>query len=102
MGNFKKYAVVLAGSFIFATHSNASEPAARNVCKQFLEQRGYTSKDWGQYWNWTTVDNRDGSWSVGARFVGMAPGRGETNLYVSCVTSKNGDNWKLQRLTRLQ
>lgn len=102
MANFRKYAIVLVGSFIFSTHSNASEPAARNVCKQFLAQSGYTSKDWGEYWNWTTVNNRDGTWSVGARFVGMAPGRGETNLYVSCVTSKNGDNWKLQRLTRLQ
>jgi hypothetical protein len=80
----------------------ASPAQAREACKQFVAQSGYTVQDWGQSWNWTVVDNADGSSSVGMRFVGMPPGGGVANLYVSCVTLGNGSNWRLKTLTRLQ
>ena len=99
--NLIKFLAVTA-AFLSTTATHASEPAAREVCKQFLERSGYIAKDWGQYWNWTTIDNKDGSWSVGARFVGMPPGGGVTNLYVTCIAQKRGDNWKLEKLSRLQ
>lgn len=79
-----------------------SAPAARESCRQFIERRGYHVQEWGEYWNWTTIDNRDGTWSVGARFVGMPPGGGSTNLYVTCVVKNAGDQWSLENLSRLQ
>lgn len=87
---------------LMSAASNASEAAARNVCKQFLERSGYVAKDWGEYWNWTTIDNKDGTWSVGAKFVGMPPGGGSTSLYVTCIAKKRGDNWSLEKLSRLR
>jgi hypothetical protein len=87
---------------VVAMDSMASAPSAREVCKQFIERSGYVVQDWGQYWNWTTVDNRDGTWSVGARFVGMPPGDVTRNVYITCIAQKNGDNWKLEKLSRMQ
>ena len=95
-------AAILAALLIPAIHANASESAARTVCKDFIERSGYRAQDWGEYWKWTTIDNKDGSWSVGARFVGMPPGGGSKNLYVTCIANKKGDNWKLERLVRIQ
>lgn len=80
----------------------ASAPAAREVCRQFIERSGYAVSDWGESWNWTTIDNKDGTWSVGARFIGMPPGGSAKNLYVTCVAKKNGDSWRLESLTRMQ
>ena len=89
-------------AFLHAPHAIASESAAREVCRQFISKSGYSVSDWGQYWDWTTIDNRDGSWSVGARFDGMPPGGGRRALYVVCVAKKSGDNWKLESLSRMQ
>ena len=80
----------------------ADPSSARYVCKDFIARSGYKVQDWGQWSVWTTIDNKDGSWSVGARFMGAAPGDVVRNLYVTCVMRKNGDNWKLEKLTRLQ
>lgn len=80
----------------------SADPAAREACKQFIERSGYRAQSWGESWNWTTIDNKDGSWSVGARFMGAAPGGVVRNLYVTCVMERNGDNWKLEKLARLQ
>lgn len=85
-----------------ATPAMASDAAAREVCKQFISRSGYSVKDWGESWNWKTIDNKDGTWSVGARFDGMPPGGGLRNLYVVCTSKKKGDNWTLEGLNRLQ
>lgn len=85
-----------------AANAFASEPAAREICKQFISKSGYSVRDWGEYWNWTTINNKDGSWSVGARFDGMPPGGGMRNLYVTCIAKQNGDKWTLEKLSRLQ
>jgi len=76
--------------------------SARYVCRGFLERSGYSATEWGNAWEWTTVDNKDGTWSVGARFMGAAPGGQVRNLYVTCVAANSGDNWSLVRLTRLK
>lgn len=81
------------------TTVEAGAAAAREACKQFIEKRGYAVNDWGESWKWTTVKHTDGDWSVGARFIGMPPGRGTTNIYLSCVASQNGDQWTLVSLT---
>jgi len=102
MTTLLKSIIFFAATTLLAGQVNASEAAAREVCRQFIERSGYTVKDWGQYWNWTTIDNKDGSWSVGARFTGLPPGGGLTNLYVTCIAQKRGDNWKLEKLSRMQ
>lgn len=76
--------------------------SARHVCRQFIEQRGYKVSDWGDSYAWTVVVNADGAHSVGARVVAAAPGDVQRNLYLSCVVSNSGDNWRLQSLSRLQ
>lgn len=116
MGNINKRAaaitlfVVIAvslavASSLMAPNSKDSEisvvsesSAAREACKQFIEKRGYAVSEWGETWNWTTVKHNDGSWSVGARFTGMPPGRGTTNIHLSCVASQYGDQWRLVSL----
>lgn len=80
---------------------SASGPAAREACKQFLTSRGYVVQDWGKSWDWTTIDNQDGSWSVGAKFFGAPPGGSPASVYVVCVANKKGDNWKLDKLSRM-
>lgn len=80
----------------------ASPASARYVCKDFIPKKGYVVQQWGETWSWTTIDNKDGTWSVGARIVGMPPGGGVTNMYLSCVVRKSGDSWRLESLSRLQ
>lgn len=76
--------------------------SARYVCKDFITRSGYSVPDFGDYGAWTTVQNADGTWSVGARFMGAAPGGTMRNLYLTCVMSNSGDKWSLVQLSRLQ
>lgn len=82
--------------------ASADPSSARYVCKDFIARSGYKVQDWGEWSSWAAIDNKDGSWSVGARFMGAPPGGVVRNLYVTCVMHKNGDNWRLEKLTRLQ
>lgn len=82
--------------------ATANPASARYMCKEFIPKRGYVVQEWGETWNWTTIDNKDGTWSVGARIVGMPPGGGVKNMYLSCVLRQSGDTWRLESLTRLQ
>lgn len=88
---------------VAATKSPADlSSSARYVCKDFISRSGYQAPDFGEWHRWTAVDNKDGTWSVGARFMGAAPGSGVMNLYVTCVMLNRGDNWSLVKLSRLQ
>ena len=98
----RKVVMVFLLSTAIVQSAIASEPEAREVCKQFISRSGYSVSDWGESWNWTTINNKDGTWSVGARFNGMPPGGVMRNLYVNCTAKKNGDNWSLEKLTRMQ
>ncbi len=95
-------AIATVCAVVGADVARASPAAARQMCKEFIPKKGYVVQEWGETWNWTTIDNKDGTWSVGARIVGMPPGRGMTNMYLSCVMRKSGDNWRLESLSRLQ
>lgn len=79
----------------------AGPAVARDICKQFITKRGYSVSDWGESWNWTAIQHSDGDWSVGARFIGMPPGRGTTNVQVTCVVSQTGEKWTLKSLSSL-
>jgi hypothetical protein len=96
------YAVIAAAMSLAAPGAIASEAAAREICKQFITRSGYSVKDWGEYWNWTTINNRDGTWSVGARVNGLPPGGGLTNMYLTCTAKQSGDQWMLEKITRIQ
>jgi hypothetical protein len=102
--------LTVCGALCVAGCKPAPDPAqnadpsssARYACKDFLARSGYHADDWGQWSAWTTLQNQDGTWSVGARFMGAAPGSVTRNLYVTCVMKNSGDNWQLQSLSRLQ
>lgn len=68
----------------------------------FIERGGYIAQDWGAYWDWTAIRNADGTWSVGARFLGAPPGGVNRNVYVTCVIAEEGDKLRLITLSRLQ
>lgn len=100
----KKSLYVLATAIVALAHATAiaSPSQAREACKQFVPKSGYQVQEWGETWNWTVIDNKDGSTSVGMRFMGTPPGGRLTNLYVTCITRGNGDTWRLEQLVRLQ
>lgn len=85
------------------TQDEGLDAAAREICKQFIERSGYRAIDWGESWNWTTTDNKDGTWSVVSRFVGMPPGGTTQNMTLVCIPKKMaGDQWSLDTLSRMQ
>ena len=97
----------LAGPGAPAAKPTAASPpadlgaSARYVCRDFITRSGYNVPDFGEWSAWTTIDNKDGTWGVGARFMGAAPGDVMRNLYVTCVVSNSGDSWSLVKLARL-
>lgn len=109
-------AIVLAavfGLFVFKACSPSSPSpsaaaatergaGARAACREFLIRTGYASTDWGEWSAWTRVENGDGTWSVGARFMGAAPGGVTRNQYVTCVMRLEADNWRLVTVSKLQ
>jgi len=85
----------------FSASIYASAPAAREACKKLIEKSGYRVSDWGESWDWTTTDNKDGTWSVVARFIGMPPSGTTRNMAVVCTAKKSGDQWALKALNRM-
>lgn len=94
--------VFITSLYLISATASADPSSACYVCKDFIARSGYNVQDWGQWSSWTAIDNKDGSWSVGARFMGAAPGGTVRNLYVTCVMRKKGDNWSLEKLSRPQ
>jgi hypothetical protein len=93
--------LIAAAMLQFGASASADPDSASYMCKDFIERSGYVVSDWINWTTWTAIDNKDGSWSVGARFMGAAPGWVVRNLYVTCVMSKNGDQWRLEKLSRM-
>lgn len=75
---------------------------ARTACRLFLEQSSFKVNSLIDEFNWSVVDNGDGTFGVGTRFVGFAPGSAERSLYVTCTVRRTDGNWQLVRLTRLR
>lgn len=71
----------------------------RGACRDFIQQQQPEAQDaaWGEYWQWSVVDNHDGTFSVGARY-GVA-GR---SRYTTCIVRPEGREIRLVRLARLQ
>lgn len=79
-------------------------PAARAACAQMLQKlsRDPSSFDPIEQWNWATLENGDGSWSVLAHYRAKN-GAGGTNVEkTTCVMTRTGDTWTLQSHARMQ
>jgi hypothetical protein len=82
----------------------AAQPEGiREACRQFVQRdmpdpRG---ADYGEYWTWTVVDNRDGSYSVGAKYRAAGPGGTLRNKYTTCIIRVRGRNFELEKLAHL-
>jgi hypothetical protein len=75
----------------------AQPEGLRGACGLFIEQStGETVRHTDQA-NWTVIDNRDGTWSVGARHT-----RAGRDAYTNCIIRPEAGGFKLLKLTRLR
>lgn len=80
-----------------------AQPAGiRDACKQFIQRsdRAPVNADWGDYWNWTVVDNKDGTYSIGGKYR-YASGGFWRNGYTTCVIKIDGKDFVLEKLSRM-
>lgn len=71
----------------------------RAACKLFIEQRQLETAraNWGDISTWQVVDNADGSLSVGAKYS-----VGTGTRFTTCVMRREGSDFRLEQLSRLQ
>lgn len=91
----------LGASALAAAAAVQAQPASiRAACKTFIE-RSVTSQsgfDFGNFSQWTVIDNKNGTWSVGARYT---VANGARSAYTTCVIRQERGNFVLVSLTRL-
>jgi hypothetical protein len=83
----------------------AAQPAGiREACRQTIERQmdNPGSADFGEYWNWTVVANRDGTYSVGARYRAGNRQGGTQLMYSTCIIRMRGKDFVIESLTRLR
>lgn len=95
----------LALCCVIAGTCHAAEPPAgiREACRQFVE-RGLDdprAADFGEYWNWTVIANRDGTYSVGARYRASNRRGAVQVMYSTCVIRVRGTDFVAESVTRL-
>ncbi len=59
------------------------------------------SAEWIEMDRWTVIDNKDGSYSVGARYRARTVAGGLKLSYTTCVLRQDGSNWTLLSLARM-
>lgn len=96
---------------IGADKSSRSAPAepprdlgasARHVCKEFTSKRLHDpdSADFGNSWEWATVDNNDGTWSVLVKVRATNGFGAKRQSQFTCIARFNGgDSWSLEKLS---
>lgn len=89
---------LLAGALGGLVGRGEAQPAGiREACRQFVERRDLVRPiNFGEYWNWTVIDNKDGTYSVGARYAA-----GQRNRYSTCVIRHDGGSFELVTLSRI-
>jgi hypothetical protein len=93
--------VWVASVLLAASMAATAQPdGIRAACKIFIERSitGQAGFDFGNFSQWTVVDNKDGTWSVGGRYT---IGNGARAAYTTCVIRREGGSFKLVSLTRL-
>lgn len=99
--NTARFKFLGASLLLVALIDVAAQPdGIRTACKIFIErsisaQAGF---NFGDVSRWAVVDNKDGTWSVGARYT---IGNGARAAYSTCVIRRESGNFKLVSLTRL-
>lgn len=89
--------LALAVAAIAASVAHAQPEGIRGACGIFIERStGETVRLIDQS-NWTVIDNKDGTWSVGGRHT-----RNGRDAYTNCIISTDGKNFTLVKLTRLR
>jgi hypothetical protein len=86
-----------------ATPAGAEPAGIREACRQFVlrdmpDPRG---ADFGEYWGWTVIDNRDGTYSIGAKYRAAGPSGALRSKYTTCIIRQRGKNFELQQLAHL-
>jgi hypothetical protein len=72
---------------------------ARGACTLFVP-RQYPDADLTNEHAWTVVDNKDGSFSVGARYF-EPTSQGRRARYTTCIVRRSGNVWRLESMARL-
>jgi hypothetical protein len=81
-----------------------AEPGGiREACRQFIERDlpDPRSADFGEYWTWTVIDNKDGTYGVGAKYRATGTGGAMRNRYTTCIIRVRGKNFVLDSLAHL-
>jgi len=97
-----KWMVALA-TLVAWNPAAAQFQGARGACSIFIERslQGEGPATWIDMQAWQVVDNRDGSVSVGARFIAEGARTGRSR-YVTCILRQESGSWTLEKLSRLR
>ena len=60
------------------------------------------SAEFGDISRWTVIDNRDGTYSVGASFSAKNGFNAVRQSYTTCIVRRNGGNIDILKLSRMQ
>ncbi len=88
--------IVLVLAFV-AQGVQAQPEGIRGACGIFIERSTGETVRLVDQPNWTVIDNRDGTYSVGGRHT-----RNWRDAYTNCIISTDGKNFTLVKLTRLR
>jgi hypothetical protein len=91
-------------ALVCTSTSALAQPAGiREACRQFIERDlpDPRSADFGEYWTWTVIDNKDGTYGVGAKYRASGSSGTMRNRYTTCIIRVRGKNFVLDSLAHL-
>ena len=82
----------------------AQPEGIRGACGLFIEQKAHDpqSIEWVDQMQWAVTDNRDGTYSVGARYRANTPAGGRRLTYTVCLIRPIPGGFGLVRLSELR
>jgi hypothetical protein len=91
-----------AAALVCASPALAQPAGIRDACKQFIAtgNNAPVTADWGAYWNWTVIDNGDGTYSVGGKYRYSVGGQWR-DAYTNCIIRHRGKHFVLEKLSRI-
>lgn len=93
----------LASLLAVMLNAQAQPEGIRGACGIFIERAAHNPRsiEWIEQSSWTVVDNRDGTYSVGARYRAATPAGGLKLSYTNCIIRPRSGNFDLVKLTQL-
>lgn len=97
------YSLGLLAALLVSGGAVAQPAGIRAACKQFVERSLLDKRgaDFGEFSAWTVVDNRDGTYSVGAKYTALGADGQPRGRYTTCVIKDAGKEFVLVKLARL-